>query len=52
MPSNTDSDGASSGQDVPDGQIDFAGYSDVQLQQLLQHYCWPSLLLRLSPALE
>ena len=35
MPSNTDSDGASSGQDVPDGQIDFAGYSDVQLQQLL-----------------
>src|SRR5580698_6402111 len=35
MPSNTDSDGASSGQNVPDGQIDFAGYSDVQLQQLL-----------------
>src|SRR5580698_4629291 len=35
MPGSTHSDGASSGQDVPDGQMDFASYSDVQLQQLL-----------------
>jgi len=35
MPDSTHSDGASSGQDVPDGQMDFASFSDVQLQQLL-----------------